>query len=65
MLTFLYLAWRFLKNMIKLVFWLILLGAFFVFIVWFLSKIHPVFDIGIDHWLLKIWDSLKNFALNF
>jgi len=51
--------WNAIKTLFRLLFWLLLLSALAIFTLWFIGLFHPVFDIGVDHFIIKIINFIK------
>jgi len=47
------------KKIFKFFFWLIALVLFAIFILWAVRKFHPIFDIGIDNYVIKIINLIR------
>ncbi|OIO48287.1 MAG: hypothetical protein AUJ32_00850 [Parcubacteria group bacterium CG1_02_40_82] len=47
------------KKIFKFFFWLIALVLFAIFILWAVGKFHPIFDIGIDNYVIKIINLIR------
>lgn len=47
------------KTVLKFFFWLIALIVFTIFILWAVGKFHPIFDLGIDNYVIKIINIIK------
>jgi len=59
MANFLLLIGGIIKKTFKFFFWLIVLILFAAFIIWVLGQFHPIFDIGIENYPIKIINLIK------
>lgn len=55
------LLWSTIKGFFKILFRLFLVFILVLFILWFIGQLHPIFDIGIDHFVIKIINLIKTY----
>jgi hypothetical protein len=53
--------WSATKELLKILFWLFLVSALTIFTLWFIGQFHPVFDIGVDQFVIKIINLIKTY----